>query len=131
MQFHHLGVACRSFEREIEHFRSLGYEPSSPVFEDHFQKVRVQFLEGGGPRVELVCALTSIDASPLVSALNNGTRFYHMAYEVSAFDDTIARLQSQRGKLVAPPTPAIAFNGRRVAFVMQPTLTLIELIEIK
>jgi methylmalonyl-CoA/ethylmalonyl-CoA epimerase len=49
-----------------------------------------------------------------------------MASDLSA---EIERLRAQRAKLMFPPTPAVAFGNRRVAFVMLPNLLLVEIIE--
>jgi len=48
---------------------------------------------------------------------------------VDELESSIAKLESQRGKLMSAPVPAVAFGGRRICFVMMPNLMLVELIE--
>jgi methylmalonyl-CoA/ethylmalonyl-CoA epimerase len=38
-------------------------------------------------------------------------------------------LKKQRFAQILPPTPALAFNGRRICFLYNPSLGLIELLE--
>ena len=53
---------------------------------------------------------------------------YHMAFEVADLLVTIDRAQRAGAKLIIEPVPAVAFDGRSVAFVMLRNMALIELI---
>ena len=126
MHFHHLGVACADIEVETLAYRALGYAPEGEDFADPLQGIRGRFLLGGGPRLELLISLPGRDVlSPWTS---RGVRIYHMAYETSTMTEDIERLKRERGRVVSPPTPAVAFSGRPVTFIVLPTLQLIELI---
>ena len=59
---------------------------------------------------------------------SRGVRIYHVAYETSTLSEDIERLKRERGRVVSPPTPAVAFSGRPVTFIVLPTLQLVELI---
>jgi hypothetical protein len=55
---------------------------------------------------------------------------YHLAFEVDDLDETLSTARSQLGALVLrPPTPAPAFGGRRIAFVMMRNRAVVELID--
>lgn len=126
--FHHIGLACRSLEIERLGLAPVGYVAEGPAIHDPIQRVRVQFLSGGGPRLELV--EPAADDSPINGLLKRGTRLYHVAYEVTAFDTTIGHLEARGGyRCLAAPAPAVAFNMRRIVFMMSATGTLIELIQ--
>jgi methylmalonyl-CoA/ethylmalonyl-CoA epimerase len=126
-QFHHLGVACRTIEREAQIWSSLGYEREGDDFEDPIQKVRGRFIVGPGPRLELLTP-TAPD-SPVAGVLERGVKIYHQAFVTPRFDATVAALIDSGNRVTAGPSPAIAFGGRRIAFFLMPNMNLIEIIE--
>lgn len=126
-RFHHLGLACRDLAKESAAWTGLGYRPEGPIFVDPVQKIRGCFLVGPGPRLELLTP--EGEGSPIEGYLARGIKIYHQAFESDAFETDLAALTAQGGKITAGPVPAVAFDGRRIAFVLLPTLNLIELIE--
>lgn len=126
-KFHHLGVACLDLDKEAKPWIAVGYRPEGPDFEDPTQQVRGRFLAGVEPRLELLIATTP--TSPVTGALARGAKFYHQAYTTPRFEETIAGLRGLGCKLVVGPVPAVAFGGRRIAFLMTANVSLIELIE--
>jgi methylmalonyl-CoA/ethylmalonyl-CoA epimerase len=127
LKFHHIGVACRDIEKEMRAFAIVGYALEGQRFSDPLQKIHGCFLTGPGPRVELL--VPTDDASPVLSWLQKGVKMYHQAYEVELIEAAIAALSAHRAVLVSPPKPAVAFGGRKIAFLMFPNLLLVELIE--
>jgi methylmalonyl-CoA/ethylmalonyl-CoA epimerase len=127
LHFHHLGMACRNIEAELPELAIAGYSPEGPVFEDPIQQVRIQFVSGGGPRLELIEPAGA--QSPVEGILKRGGKFYHLAYEVSQLDDAIACFTARQYFPVSSPAPAVAFDMRRIVFLSSATRTLIELIE--
>ena len=128
MRYHHIGVACRDLEKEqLWYVGVLGYQPEGEGFADPLQGIRGRFLINGGTRIELLEALPGSDV--LAPWLQRGMTLYHLAFEVSGLEAAIDRLAVSRTRLVSPPKPAVAFDGRQVAFCMGPNLLLIELIE--
>lgn len=125
--FHHLGVACRDLDRELESWTRLGYRAEGEAFTDPVQKIRGRFVVGPGPRLELLAA--SEPGSPVEGYLQRGTKFYHQAFEAADFDAALVDMQTGGARITAGPVPAVAFGGRRIAFLMTPTLNLIEIIE--
>lgn len=126
-RFHHLGLACRSVDAELRVWLALGYEIEGEPFEDPIQKIRGVFVVGGGPRLELLEPMGP--GSPLEGFLARGVKLYHQAFEAAVFDTALSSLSEVGGKLVAGPAPAVAFGGRRIAFVMLPGMNLVEIIE--
>ncbi|MET4479965.1 VOC family protein [Bradyrhizobium sp. F1.13.3] len=127
LHFHHLGMACRNIAAELPELAIVGYNPEGPIIEDPIQQVRIQFVSGGGPRLELI---EPADAqSPVQGILKRGGKFYHLAYEVGRFDDAIAYFRERQYLPVSSPAPAVAFDMRRIVFLASATRTLIELIE--
>lgn len=127
LHFHHLGMACREIAAELPALAIAGYIPEGPVFADPIQQVRIQFVSGGGPRLELIEPAGA--QSPVEGILKRGSKFYHLAYEVGHFDEAIACFRARQYLPVSSPVPAVAFDMRRIVFLASATLTLIELIE--
>jgi len=127
LRFHHLGLATRELSAETTQLEGLGYRPEGPPFIDQAQGVRGQFMIGAGPRIEV---LTPTNGSrTLETWLLRGIKIYHQAFEVADLDAEVARHQKAGAIVVSSPMRAVAFSGRRVAFVMLPNLLLIEMIE--
>ncbi|MFB6416316.1 MULTISPECIES: VOC family protein [Bradyrhizobium] len=129
LHFHHVGMACRNIAAELPELAVAGYSPEGPMFEDQIQQVRIQFVSGGGPRLELIEPAGA--ESPVAGVLKRGSKFYHLAYEVARLDEAIACFRAQQYLPVSSPAPAVAFDKRRIVFLASATLTLIELIEAK
>lgn len=127
LRFHHIGVVCRDLDSEQKMFELLGYQREGAEFVDPLQRIRGRFLVGGGPRLELLAATD--DLSPVRPWLQRGVKFYHQAFETDHLEDALSDLIGRQGRVVVEPVPAVAFNGRKIAFVMLPGSLLIELIQ--
>src|SRR3954453_808034 len=88
MQFHHVGMACRRIAAELPELAVMGYVPEGPLITDPIQQVRIQFVTGGGPRVELI--EPAGPQSPVDGVLKRGSKFYHLAYEVERLELSIS-----------------------------------------
>jgi len=126
-QFHHTGVACASIDDQLGLFGALGYAPESAPFIDGLQGIRGVFLVGPGTRVELVEQLPGW--SVLDSWLRLNVRLYHQGFLTDDLEGAMGRLRENGAVVVKPPTPAVAFGGRRIAFMMLPGMLLVELVE--
>lgn len=127
LAFHHLGVACRDLDREEKTYQGLGYQRETDDFVDPIQGVRGRFLVGPGPRIELLQQLDGRDV--LEPWLQHGSRIYHQAFEVDDITAAVNMFLTNGNRVVVEPVPAVAFEGRRIAFLMTRTMTLFELIE--
>ena len=126
MMFHHIGVACRDLGTETRRLAALGYAVEGPDFEDPIQGVKGRFLSGAGPRLELLVPLAQKGClAPWIQA---GVKLYHMAYETCTLDADIRELRGAGAKIIVHPVAAVAFERRRIAFLMLPNMLLIELI---
>ena len=129
LAFHHIGVACRSLDTEERHYQSLGYRREGADFTDPIQGIQGRFLAGGGPRLELL--VETPGKSVLTPWLKKGIRLYHLAWEAADLDQASRQFVEQRARVVVPPVPAVAFEGRSITFLMLPNLQLIELIQVR
>ncbi|HEX2381549.1 MAG TPA: VOC family protein [Acidimicrobiales bacterium] len=127
LTFHHIGVACRDLDTEAETYALLGYSPESDDFVDQRQGIRGRFIVGPGPRLELLVALPG--SAVLEPWLRKGVKYYHEAFLVPDLASGIEYLGAHGGKVVVEPVPAVAFEGRAIAFVMLRNMTLVELVQ--
>lgn len=125
-KFHHIGVATRSIEKEIEYFNLLGYRQETDFFEDKNQGVRGVFLTGDGPRLELLENLE--DSKVLNFWLDNKVKFYHTAYITPDLKLIIDYCKSKSGKIIRKPMMSEYFKTE-IAFIIFRNNLLIELIQ--
>lgn len=130
LTFHHMGIACRDIARTVRFYLDMGYTASA-VVDDPLQHVKVCFLnKDGAPRLELLEPLD--EQSPVLRMLDAvGVTPYHTCYAVSNIKEAVSALRSRRFLLVNGPVPACAIGDRRVAFMFQKNIGLIELVEIE
>jgi len=128
LNFHHVGVVTPDLAGAAALYRSLGYEASAEVL-DPIQKARIVLLSRAqGPIVELLAP--SEEASPLSGWLRRiQAGAYHTCYEAPDAGGAIRRLEALGMRLVSGPVPAVAFGGRRVAFLWSPKAGLLEVLE--
>jgi methylmalonyl-CoA/ethylmalonyl-CoA epimerase len=126
MNFHHIGVACRDLGAEMRWFTTLGYQPEGPDFTDPVQGISGRFLTGGGPRLELLAPLS--ETGVLAPWLKSGVKLYHLAYQTENLDAEIERLRADGAKVIVAPVPAVAYDGRKIAFLALRNSLLTELI---
>jgi methylmalonyl-CoA/ethylmalonyl-CoA epimerase len=126
-EFHHLGYATHSVQKELVQFTAIGYIQEGPSFADPMQGVSGCFITGAGPRIELLESLP--DAQILTPWLEAGIHFYHMAYLVDSMEEAMRWVVKQRARVTTPPLPSVAFSGSKIMFAMLRNRSLIELIE--
>lgn len=133
MKLHHVGFAVPSIETAIEGFeRSLSRAWDGRIFHDELQMVRVAFLAStdcpSEPLFELV--EPADEKSPVKSFLSRGGGLYHLCYEVPApLVEQMNHIRAIGGLIVKHPLPAVAFNGRRIAWVYTRERVLVEYLE--
>ena len=73
---------------------------------------------------------TKKQESPVDQYLSNvvGTP-YHICYQSNNFDSEIESLKKQGFKVIIEPQPAVAFGGKRVVFMMNLGMGLMEIVE--
>jgi methylmalonyl-CoA/ethylmalonyl-CoA epimerase len=128
---HHLGFAVSSISAVAQEFAlSMSAHWDGEIIHDAIQRVRVSFfcpLDPRNPVFELVEPAS--EASPVSNFLKKGGGLHHVCYEI---DDLEAGLREARIVglvIVANPAPAVAFAGRRIAWVCSKRRMLIEFLE--
>lgn len=128
---HHIGFVVASIERSIPSFVSvLGMQLDTDIFEDPIQDARVAFLRhssNGLPVIELVEPASA--KSHLHGFLKRGGGLHHLCYEVEGLEVQLEAMLRSRAVLVREPAPAVAFGGRRIAWICTRERLLVELLE--
>ncbi len=129
-QLHHLGYLVKDIPSSVQEFAArFGYVVESDVIHDPVQTAYVQFLRLPGAAFWLELITPDGDKSKLSRSLEKGGGLHHTCYEVDDIDAAGAHLRTQAMLMVAVPTPAAAFPGRRISWFMDRSLMLVELVE--
>jgi methylmalonyl-CoA/ethylmalonyl-CoA epimerase len=130
-RLHHLGVAVPAIEAALSTYRDLfGYALVSGPFHDPLQKVSVCFVGSGRPGDVLIELVEPADGqSPVNKTLAKGIGAYHVCYEVEDLEGALAGARARGCVIVSQPVPAVAFGGRRIAWIYTPTRQLVEYVE--
>lgn len=130
---HHLGVAVDDVRVAARpYLEGFGFIPEGDVVRDPVQRVDVRFLRPGpsaaasATLLELVAPYDNV--SPVAGHLRRGIGAYHVCYEVDDLDAALAGLRAARFRVLADPVPALALDGRPIAWLLAPARHLIELL---
>jgi len=129
---HHLGCVVPSISAVADAFaKSISASWDSQIIHDPLQRVRVAFFKPVDPRnpvYELV--EPAGDDSPVGKFLKKaGGGLHHVCYEIDGLESGLKDAQRAGFAIVAPPKPAVAFGGRRIAWICSKNRLLIELLE--
>jgi len=132
MRKHHLGIAVADINKSVSAFRSLGWIWDGQIIDDSSRNVKLAFLkkDDSDEVIELVSSVN--DKSPVshtLEIMKNVPTPYHICYEVNDLEKVIDILKKKKFILTDKPKPAVAFDGRRVAFMLSKDAGLIELLE--
>jgi methylmalonyl-CoA/ethylmalonyl-CoA epimerase len=131
MRLHHLGFVVADIAAAMPGFvRSMNAIWDGRIFADPHQKVKVAFLSTrpGDAQIELV--EPNSDDSPVLRFLNEkGGGLHHGCYEVADLEQALSDFRSRGSLIVKRPKPAVAFQGRRIAWLLTPEKFLVELLE--
>lgn len=130
-RMHHVGFVIPDIQKSVEEFaRSIGASWDARIFHDSIQKVRVSFLRAPWPtdaQIELV--EPAAEDSPVLNFLKKGGGLHHLCYEVADLDAHLTQVRKAGATMVKAPQPAIAFENRRIAWVMSRQNLLLEFLE--
>ena len=131
MKIHHIGIVSDDIETAAERYGELfGLHKKTSIVTDPIQNSRLLLLSAGtdGTVLELVEPLDA--TSPVANFLKNGGgRLHHICYEVDCIEETIDCLRKKHCLLISGPSPAILFEGRKVAFMYTTNKELVEFLQ--
>ena len=131
LRLHHMGFVVADIATAMPAFvHSMAAEWDGKIFEDPLQKAKVAFLttRAGDAQIELVQPLG--ETSPVQRFLQErGGGMHHLCYEVADLQAELAAFRSRGAAIASRPKPAVAFGGRRIAWVVTSEKFLVELLE--
>jgi methylmalonyl-CoA/ethylmalonyl-CoA epimerase len=131
LSLHHVGVAVKEIEPAVKMYvQRFGYEIVSATIHDPTQTAYVRFLRLPGDATFLEFVAPDGPASKLANAVAKGGGLNHLCYATRDIEAAAAKLQAQGMIQLQAPIPAVAFPGRRIAWLMGMDRVPIELVEI-
>jgi len=131
LSLHHIGFVVASIQESADSFaQALCATWDGNIVFDPLQNVSVTFLQRskiGDPLVELV--EPGGPESPVSRFLQHGGGLHHLCYEVGDLEAHLTFCKSVGTIIIRPPVPAVAFNGRRIAWVVTRKRLLMEFLE--
>jgi len=131
LKLHHIGFVVSSIEESAASFAQfLGASWDGQIFTDPLQKVRVSFFESPNTRdskIELVEPAER--GSPVTRFLERGGGLHHLCYEVEDPESHLESCKSLGIIILRAPVRAVAFGGRRIAWVITKKKLLVEFLE--
>src|SRR5580704_15312489 len=128
---HHLGFVVASIADCAERFtRTIRGAWDGQIIHDSIQTVHATFLQQPSP-AEALIELVQPDGpqSRVAAFLNRGGGLHHLCYEVDALDQQLEYSRSVGAVVTQKPVPALAFDGRRVAWIYTRDKLLLEYLE--
>lgn len=131
VRLHHAGYVLESIANSAAAFaESLAMVWDQRIVHDPAQTVRVSFLH---PRTQEDPLIELVEPAGTESAvarfLRRGGGLHHLCYEVDSMEKQLEWTRIRRDLIVRAPTPAVAFEGRRIAWVYTKNKLLLEYLE--
>jgi len=127
---HHIGIVVPQIRPVLEGVaESLGAHVDSEIIYDPLQQVSVAFMRSvsWGPSIELI--EPGGENSPVSNLARTGGGLHHLCYEVTDLETELRTARSRGGIVIRKPLPAVAFGGRRIAWVFTRYKLLLEYLE--
>ena len=127
---HHVGVLVPDLaQATATQKESFGYLAASDIIHDPTQTAYAQFLRLPGSPIFLELITPDGPQSKIANALGKGGGLHHICYATTGIEQACEDLRAKGSFVIQRPVPAVAFPGRRIAWLMQPDKTLVELVE--
>ena len=131
LNLHHIGIAVRDIaQATADYHRRLGCELEGGVVHDPVQTAFIQFLRFPGDSVLIELVAPDGPQSKLTNAVKKGGGLNHVCHSTDDIESACQALQDEGMAILLDPTPAVAFGGRRIAWLMGEDRVLTELVEL-
>ena len=128
LRLDHIGIVVADMTAAIKQYQTCYGAKAGPVIDDPVQKVQVAFLDmTPSTRIELV--KPAAEDSPVLRFSGSGGGLHHTCWEVADIVDSVDVMQAHGALVVCQPVPAVAFDGRLIAFVYTRDRQLLEFLE--
>ena len=128
MNIHHVGYLTKDLNKAQDEFLALGFVVEQEKAYDEHRKINISFIVNGNYRVELIEPVD--DSSPMYPLLKRYKNTpYHICYEVDDLEASIAELSTKGYTIMQEPLEAPCIENKRVSFLINSNLGIIELVE--
>jgi methylmalonyl-CoA/ethylmalonyl-CoA epimerase len=130
LRLHHIGIVVPQIEdRRAFYVDILQYKERTPIIHDPVQTAFVQFfvIPSADHYLELVAP--DSESSKLQNASRKGPPLHHLCYSCVNVQQTQVSVRESGCFIIQEPAPALAFNGRPIAWLQTPDRVLVELVE--
>lgn len=130
MLLHHVGIVVADIEKARDDYvNRFGFEVVSDKIHDPEQTAFVLFLRMPGDMSYVELVAPDSPKSKLAAALERGGGLNHLCYATPDIAATIAAMTKRGMRLIRTPVPAVAFGGRKIAWLLGKDFALVELVE--
>jgi methylmalonyl-CoA/ethylmalonyl-CoA epimerase len=131
MRLHHVGYVVSSIAQIADRFAaSIGAAWDQRIILDSLQGAHVTFLgKLGGPFPVIELVEPEDEHSPVANFLRRGGGLHHLCYEIDSLEGQLKATRALGGTVVRAPLAAVAFDGRRIAWVSTKDRLLLEFLE--
>lgn len=132
MKIDHVGVTVPDIDVALANLGGgLAPDQVRGPFDNVQRGVRQAFVRiEGGLVLEFLASLAGA-VSPISQHVRAGGGAHHVCYVVPDMEATLAAARQNGARVVVAPTPDIAFEGRSIAFLVDPSYGLTELLEME
>ena len=130
MTVHHIGYLVKNMNYAIKAFQKLGFELEGNTIKDDSRKISIQFMLCESERIELI--VPDKDNDFLIGLRKRiGNAPYHICYETDNYDAIIKQMTVSDSEytITQESAPAPAIENRRVTFLYNADIGLIEILE--
>jgi methylmalonyl-CoA/ethylmalonyl-CoA epimerase len=125
-----MGFVVASIQASGEPFaNSLNGSWDRKIIHDPIQRVHVSFITLPGTEVSMELVEPAGVQSPVQAFLEKGGGLHHICYEVLDCESALVAMRRTGALIVRRPKPAVAFDGRSIAWVLTTQKLLVELLE--
>lgn len=128
MKVHHIGYAVKNLDEAFNIFKLLGFEKENEKVIDDKRNVKILFIHNREYRIELIESLG--ENSPRRNILKkSGSTPYHLCYESENILEDIELLKNNNFILISELSESRAINDKKVCFLYNKQIGIIELVE--
>ncbi|HPZ75121.1 MAG TPA: VOC family protein [Candidatus Pacearchaeota archaeon] len=128
MKVHHIGYAVKNLDEAFNIFKLLGFEKENEKVIDDKRNVKILFIHNREYRIELIESLG--ENSPIRNILKkSGSTPYHLCYESENILEDIELLKNNNFILISELSESRAINDKKVCFLYNKQIGIIELVE--
>ena len=132
LRLHHIGITVEDIAAATDDYQQrLGCVLDGERFHDPVQTALIQFLKFPGDSVLIELIAPDGPDSKLSNAARKGGGINHVCHSTSDIDEACRTLSEKGMVVIHEPVSAVAFQGRRIAWLMGEDRVLTELVELK